>query len=324
MRRREFTAGLLLTATMHQAQAQQPVKPVIGYLSPGSPESDAFRVTAVRQGLSEAGYDQDRNLAIEYRWAQGHYDRLPALAADLVSRHVTVIVPIGPPATLAVKAATSTVPIVFNLGIDPIAAGLVASLSHPSGNATGVALLATDLTAKRLELVHELVPSATAIALLTNPANRLIEPDTREAREAARSLGLQVHILQAHTASEIETAFQTLVELRAGAVIVSYDTYFTNQRAQIVALAARHAVPGIYGWREYVVDGGLMSYGPSLTDSYRQAGVYVGRILKGERPADLPVQQVAKFELLINLKTAKALGISIPPSLLARVDEVIE
>ena len=327
MRRREFITLLGGVAIVWPlaARAQQSAVPVIGYLSPGSPETDVIRMPAVRQGLNETGYVEGRNIAIEYRWAQGHYDRLPALAADLVSRHVAVLVTAGSPPTLAAKAVISTIPMVFLSGVDPVTSGLVASLSHPGGNITGVAVLAVDLIAKRLELVHDLVPGAAVVALLVNPATPFLDVvETRWAQDAARSLGLQLHVLRASTASEIDTAFQTLVGLRADALVVSTEAFLLNQRAQIVALAARHAVPGIYGSREYAVAGGLMSYGPSLAESYHQVGVYVGRILKGENPADLPVQQVVKVELVISLKTAKALGIEIPPSVLARADEVSE
>ena len=327
MRRREFIAlfGGAAVAWPLAARTQQPPMPVIGYLGLGSPEPDDIRLPAVRQGLNDTGYAEGRNLVIEYRWAQGHHDRLPALAADLVSRHVAVIVTQGTPATHAAKAATSTIPIVFSLGIDPVAAGLVSSPSRPGGNATGVALLSIDLIAKRLELVRELTPGAATIALLANPATpSLSEAEARGTQDAARSLGLQVHVLRASTAREIETAFGSLAELRVGAFVVSIDPLLVNQRAQIIALAAHYAVPGIYAWREYAAAGGLMSYGSDLAASYRETGIYVGRILKGEKPAELPVQQPTKFELVINLKTAKALRLTLPPSLLARADEVIE
>jgi putative tryptophan/tyrosine transport system substrate-binding protein len=327
MRRRDFI--ILLAGAMggwpSAVRAQQKPMPVIGYLSAGSPESDDFRLTAFRQGLNETGYVEGRNVAIEYRWAPGQYDRLPALAADLVRRQVTVIAAAGIPPTFAAKAATSTIPIAFMAGVDPVEFGLIASLNRPGGNITGVAILTAELAGKRLELLHELVPTAAVIALLVNPTDpAATESETRHLQDAVRSLGLQLHILPASTPSEIDLAFGTLVELRAGALIVSTDPLFTNQRAQIVALAARHAVPAIYVWREFVAAGGLMSYGTDLTDSYRQAGIYTGKILKGTKPADLPVEQVVKVQLFINLRAAKALGLTIPQVLLGRADEVIE
>ena len=307
-----------------KARAQKPM-PVIGYLSSGSPESDDFRATAFRQGLNETGYTEGRNVAIEYRWAPGQYDRLPALAADLVRRQVTVIAAAGIPPTFAAKAATSRIPIAFLAGVDAVEFGLIASLNRPGGNITGVAILTAELAAKRLELLHELVPSAAVIALLVNPTDpAATQSETRNLQDAIRSVGLQLHILPASTASEIDRAFGALVELHAGALIVSTAPLFTNQRAQIVALAARHAVPAIYVWREFVSAGGLMSYGTDLADTYRQMGIYTGKILKGAKPADLPVQQVVKVELVINLNTARVLGLTIPHVLLGRADEVIE
>jgi putative ABC transport system substrate-binding protein len=298
MQRRDFITGIAGSAAAWPlvARAQQPAMPVIGYLSPGSQESDAGRVTAVRLGLNETGYVEGQNVAVEYRWAEGQYDRLPELAADLASRQVAVIVTVGTPPTIAAKAATSSIPIIFNLGIDPVAAGLVASLNRPGSNVTGVVILSVELIAKRFELIHELVPSTSTFAALINPANAVREPEVQYAQGAARSLGLDFHVLRATTASEIDAAFGKLVELRAGALVVSVDVdpFFTNQRSQIIALAARHRVPAIYGWREFPVSGGLISYGTSLADSYRQAGIYAGKILKGARPADLPVQQVVK------------------------------
>ena len=307
-----------------KARAQKPM-PVIGYLSSGSPESDDFRVTAFRQGLNETGYTEGRNVAIEYRWAPGQYDRLPALAADLVRRQVTVIAAAGIPPTFAAKAATSRIPIAFLAGVDPVEFGLIASLNRPGGNITGVAILTAELAAKRLELLHELVPSAAVIALLVNPTDpAATQSETRNLQDAIRSVGLQLHILPASTPVQIDSAFETLVALRAGALVVSTDPLFTNQRAQIVALAARHTVPTIYVWREFAAAGGLMSYGTDLADTYRQAGIFTGKILKGAKPANLPVEQVVKVELVINLKTANALGRTIPPHILARADEVIE
>jgi putative ABC transport system substrate-binding protein len=326
MLRREFIVllGGGAAAWPLAARAQQPM-PVIGYLGPGSPETDkAVRVVPFQQGLNETGYIEGRNVAIEYRWAEGQYDRLPALAADLVRRQVTVIAAGGPPSVLAAKAATSTIPIVFVLGIDPVQSGLVASLNRPGGNITGVALISAELAGKLLDLLHELVPTAAVVALLVNPTNPVSDSVTRNLQDAARSLGRQAHVLRASTASEIDAAFGTLVELRAGALVVAGDPFFTNQRAQIVALAARHAVPAIYNARLYPTAGGLMSYGPDLADSFRQAGVYTGKILRGATPADLPVEQAVKVELVINLKTAKALGLTVPLLLLGRADEVIE
>jgi ABC-type uncharacterized transport system substrate-binding protein len=327
MRRRELMLLLGGAITAGRAlRAQQPM-PVIGYLSIGSPESDNIppRLTAFRQGLNETGYVEGRNVAIEYLWAQGQYDRLPALATDLVRRQVTVIFAVGgtPPA-LAAKAATSTIPIVFNLGIDPVQSGLVASLNRPGGNITGVVNFTTELAAKRLDLLHELVPKATVAALLVNPTNPVNDPETRSAEDAARTLGMQVHVLRASTPIEIDAAFGALVELRAGLLVVSGDPVLTNRLDQIVALAAGHAVPAIYLWREFAAAGGLMSYGSNLADNYRQAGVYTGKILNGAKPADLPVQQIVKLELIINLKTARTLGLTVPLTLLGRADEVIE
>jgi putative ABC transport system substrate-binding protein len=325
VKRREFITLLGGAAAWPLAAgAQQTVVPVIGYLSIGSPESDVVRLTGIRQGLKESGYFEGQGVAIEYRFAQSQYDRLPALATDLVGRQVAGIVAVGTPSTLAAKSVTSTIPIIFILGVDPVQLGLVASLNRPGGNITGVVLLTTELGPKRLELLHQLLPNAAVLAMLINPANRVFEPETSEMQHAARSRGLQLNILRASTVNEIDAAFGKLAELRAGALVIGTDPFFTNQRVQIVVLAARHAVPTIYGWREFPVAGGLMSYGTSLFDSYRQAGIYAGMILKGATPADLPVQQVVKIELVINLNTAKALGLTIPPSLLARADEVIE
>jgi putative ABC transport system substrate-binding protein len=328
MRRRDLLTLVAGTATLRPfaTRAQQKAMPVIGYLSPGSPESDAFRLTGFRQGLNETGYVEGENVTIEYRWAQGQYDRLPALAADLVRRQVTVIAAAGIPPTFAAKAATSTIPIAFLVGVDPVKSSLIDSLKRPVGNMTGVAILSAELAGKRLDLLRELVPTAAVIVLLFNPASpEATETETSDLQDAARSLGLQLRRVPASTASEIDTAFKTLVEVRADALIVSTDPFFTNQRAQIVALAARHAVPAAYAWREYTVAGGLMSYGADIADSYRLSGIYTGKILKGTKPADLPVQQVVeKIKLVINLMTAKALGLTVPPSLLARADEVIE
>src|SRR5437764_1278132 len=309
------------------ARAQQKAMPVIGFLSTGSPDPAAPLMDAFRQGLSETGYVEGQNLAIEYRWAEGHYDRLPALAADLVGRKVDLIVaPGATPAALAAKNATSTIPIVFRTG-DPVADGLVASLARPGGNLTGVGILAGELTPKRLELLSELVPQAKVIALLVNPnsaGTERIKRIIRDMEEAARAKGVQLPILKAGTESEIDAAFAALVQLHAGALLVAADPFLSSRREQLVALASRHAVPAIYAWREFVAAGGLISYGASLTSAFRLVGTYTGKILKGAKPADLPVQQQTTFELVVNLNTAKALGLTVPPSILARADEVIE
>jgi putative ABC transport system substrate-binding protein len=307
------------------ARAQQKATPVIGVLNTGSPgPSTAPFIAAFRQGLSEAGYVEGQNLAIEYRWAEGHYDRLPALAADLVGRKVDLIIASSPPSALAAKTATLTIPIVFRSGADPVGDGLVASLARPGGNLTGISNLADELTAKRLELLSELVPQARLIALLVNPNNGTAERVIRDMQEAARTKELQLHILKASTESEIDAAFATLVQQHASALVVGGDPFLTGRREQLVALASRHAVPSIYAWREFTASGGLISYGASLTAALRLVGVYAGKILNGAKPADLPVQQPTTFELVVNMKTAKALGLTIPPSILARADEVIE
>jgi putative ABC transport system substrate-binding protein len=307
-------------------RAQQKAMPVVGYLSVGSLESDDIpeRLVAFRRGLEEAGYIEGRNVAIEYAWAAGEYARLAALAADLVRRQVTVIVAQNAPTAFAAKSATSTIPIVFDLGIDPVRSGFVASLNRPGGNITGVSILGAELMGKRLEFLRELLPASTIVGFLANPGNPNIESETKSLQDAARSLGLELRIVQASTPSEIEAAFETLVGLRAGALAVSTDTFFTSHRDQIIALATRHAVPTIYAWRLFPAAGGLMSYGTDIADSYRQLGQYTAKILKGAKPAELPVQQVVRIELVINLKTAKALGLTVPRSVLARADEVIE
>ena len=326
MRRREFITlmGVSMAAWPRAARTQQPAMPVIGFLHGASPGAYTSRITAFRQGLKEAGYVEGHNVAIEYRWAEGHYDRLPALAADLVRRQVAEIVTVGTPAALAAKAASSTIPIVILVGIDPVQIGLVASLNRPGGNVTGLAALTVEVEAKRLEVLHELLRTSAAVALLVNPNNPQTEPETKGVRDAARSLGLQLHVLDASTEVEIDAAFEKLIELRAGGLLVSVDTFLTSQRDQIVALAARHAVPAIYGYRAFPVAGGLMSYGLDIADAYRQVGIYAGKILKGTKPADLPVQQAARVEFVINLKTAKTLGLTFPITLLGRADEVIE
>jgi putative ABC transport system substrate-binding protein len=307
------------------ARAQQPATPVIGFLSTASLDQTTDRMRAFRQSLGEAGYVEGRNVAIEYRWSGDQYDRLQALAADLVRRQVTVIAATGGnTAALAAKTATATIPIVFLTGADPVEAGLVASLSRPGGNLTGVTSLGVELGPKRLELLHELVPTATIIALLVNPANRSAAIQVRDLQAAARTLGRELHILHASTERDIDAAFATLIQLRAGALVIAPESFLNSRSEQLAALTVRHAVPAIYTYREFAAAGGLMSYGGSMTDSYRQLGVYTGRILKGEKPADLPVQQSTKVELIINMKTAKALGLTVPLSLLGRADEVIE
>jgi putative ABC transport system substrate-binding protein len=327
MERRAFIAavtGGLLAAPL-AARAQQKAMPVIGVLSTGSPgPSSASSMAAFRQGLSEAGYVEGQNVAIEYRWADGHYDRLPALAVDLVGRKVDLIMANSPPSALAAKSATSTIPIVFRSGADPVRDGLVASLARPGGNLTGVSFIADELTAKRLELLSELVPRVGVIALLMNPNNATAERVIRDVQEAARTKGLQLHVLKASSESEIDTAFASLVQLHAGALVVGADPFLSGRREQLVALASRRAVPSIYAWREFAASGGLISYGPSLTSAFRLVGHYAGKVLKGAKPADLAVQQPTKFELVINVKTAKALGLTIPASLLQRADQVIE
>jgi putative tryptophan/tyrosine transport system substrate-binding protein len=325
MKRREFLlllAGALTAA--HALRAQQKAMPVIGLLNGASPGPNAPFVAAFHQGLSETGYVEGQNVAIEYRWAEGRYDLLPALAADLVGRKVDVIAATGNVAAFPAKSATSTIPIVFFGGGDPVAQGLVASLARPGGNLTGVSLMDVELTPKRVELLSELVPQAGVIALLVNPNNPMAEPTMRETQEAARVKGLQLRILKVGTESEIDAAFATLVELRAGALVVGTDAFFRIRQEQLVALASRHAVPAIYSQRDYAAAGGLISYGPSLRAAFRQVGIYAGKILKGAKPADLPVQQPTTFELVVNLNTAKALGLTVPPSILSRADEVIE
>jgi putative ABC transport system substrate-binding protein len=304
--------------------AQQKAMPVIGFLSSAPPGAFAPLVAAFRQGLSETGYVEGKNLTLEYRWAEDHYDRLPALAADLVGRKVDVIAAGSTTAILAAKSATSTIPIVFFGGGHPVAAGLVATLARPGGNLTGISVMASELMPKRLDLVSELVPQARLIALLVNPNNATAERIMRDVQEAARAKGVQLRILKATSESEIDAAFATLVRLHAGALVVGADSFFVSRLDQLVMLASRDAVPAIYFAREFAASGGLISYGTSPTGTWRQVGVYAGKILNGAKPADLPVMQPTTFELVINLKTAKALGLTVPQTLLARADEVIE
>ena len=298
--------------------------PVIGFLNGGTAAGYAPFAAAFRQGLNEAGYVEGQNVAIEYRWAEGQYDRLPALTADLMSRRVAVIAATSTPAALAAKAATSVIPIVFTAALDPVAAGLVASLNRPGGNVTGVNNYLSDLGAKRLELLGELIPHSAVLGMLVNPTYPDAESQSKDVMEAARTMGRQVHVVNATSESDFDRAFATLVQLHADGLLVTTDTVFLSRRDQLVALAARHAIPTIYFGRAFVLAGGLISYASDLGDGYRQAGIYVGRILKGAKPADLPVMQPTKFELFINLKTAKALGLQIPDRLLALADEVIE
>jgi putative ABC transport system substrate-binding protein len=326
MRRREFI-GLVggVAAWPLEARAQQSSVPVIGFLSSRSPAESEPVVAAFRQGLTESGYIVGQNVAIDYRWAEGRYDRLPALAAELVGLRVAAVLAAGgPPSALAAKKATSTIPIIFSAADDPVGLGLVESLSRPGGNITGMSVFNSTLGAKRFELLHELVPSVKTIAYLTNPTNPSFRLEVSAVQAAAKAFDIDLQVLNASTDSEIVAAFARLSELHAGAVIVAGEPFFDSRRAAIVELAAKHSIPTSYSWRENVMMGGLLSYGSSIADSYRNSGIYCGRILKGERPADLPVMQPTKFEMTINLKTAKALGLTVPPTLLAQADEVIE
>src|SRR6266542_2338174 len=326
MRRREFIAliGAATVWPLAAAPAQQQTTPVIGFLNAAPAERWALYSTGFLQGLSETGYIEGQNVTIEFRWAEGHYDRLPGMATDLVRKKVTVIAATGTPAALAAKAATEVIPIVFETAGDPITLGLVASLNRPGRNVTGVTQLNSELVSKRLGLLHDLIPTAKIIGLLVNPKDPRAETQSRDMQEAARALGLQIHILNASTEAEIDTAFAGLVQLQAGALIVGTGNFFATRREQLAALAARHRVPAIYQYRYFAAAGGLMSYGASITEGYRLAGIYTGRVLKGEKPTDLPVARPTKFELVINLKTANALGLSISPGVLAIADEVIE
>ena len=326
LQRREFIAGLgCATAWPVVARAQQSTEPVIGFLSSVSPGSLAKNLAAFRQGLNERGYAEGQNAAVEYRWAEGRFDHLPMLAAELVQRNVAVIFASGgPPSALAAKAATTTIPIVFILASDPIKLGLVTSLNHPGGNATGVGLFAVAVEPKKLEILHELVPKAKKIGVLINPRNPNAQTILTELQTAAAALGLQIYVVNAAAGAEFGAVFPTLVQQKAEALIVAADPFFNDQRETLVALAAQHALPAIYEWREFAMAGGLASYGTILSDAYRQAGVYTGRILKGEKPANLPVVQPTKFELVINVKSAKALGLDIPQTLLVNADEIIE
>lgn len=326
MRRRELITLIGGAAVWPlAARAQRPATPTIGFLNSASPNLFASRVSAFHQGLKEIGYIEGQNVAIDYRWAEGQYDRLPGLAADLVRRQVSVIAATGGiPSALAAKASTATIPIVFVAGSDPVKFGVVTNLNRPGGNITGLTAFTSELVPKRLQLIHEMVPTATIIALLVNPTNPIAEAVTSEVQVAASALGLQLHVLQASAEGDLNSVFATLVQLRATALAIVTDTYFDSASERLATLTVRNAVPAIYQTREFTAAGGLMSHGGSLIDAYRRAGVYTGRILKGERPGDLPVQQSTKVELFINLKTAKMLNLAVPSTLLASADEVIE
>jgi ABC-type uncharacterized transport system substrate-binding protein len=327
VRRREFIRllGGASIAWPLAARAQQPVMPVIGFLNPSSADGWESRLRAFRQGLKDEGFVEGENVAVEYRWAENQFDRLPALAVELVHRKVAVIVTTGSPAAaLAAKAATTTIPIVFAVPEDPVRSGLVASLARPGGNATGINFLSIELVAKRLEILREMVPATTRIAVLINPADAAAETMLKDVEAATRAMGLQIQVLKANTSHEIDAAFATFVRERPDALLVSGGPFLLSRRVQLALLAARYAVPASYGAREYVEIGGLMSYAANIADAYRQVGVYAGRILKGAKPADLPVMQSTKFELVINAQAARVLGLTVPSTLLARADEVIE
>ena len=326
MRRRDFITLVGGAAAWPVVvRAQQAAAPVIGFLNSASPQAWENYVAGFRAGLKEAGYVDGQNVTIAFRWAEGHYDRLPGMAADLVRRKVAVMVSTGgEPSVLAAKAATATIPIVFTSGIDPVRAGYVSSLSHPGGNITGVNVFSASVESKRLGLLRALVPGVKLIAVILNPKRQQHAEQRREVEEAAHAIGQQINLLLASNESEIDAAFVTAAQLRAGALLVGGDPFFNGQRNKFVALAARYAIPVIYEQRESALAGGLMSYGTNLGEGYRQAGVYAGRILKGEKPGDLPVVQSTKFDFVINLKTAKALGIEVPPNLSAEADEIIE
>lgn len=307
------------------ARAQQEPMPVVGFLGGGSAETDANRVIAFRRGMAEAGFVEGRNVAIEYRWAEGQFDRLPDLAADLARRHVDAIAALGgTPSALAAKSVTTTIPVVFQVAVDPVEFGLVTSLNRPGGNVTGSTILSVELGRKLFELAHELVPAAPALALLVNPTSPFAETLSSDAKAAARTLGLQLHVLSAKSEREFDPVFSDLAKRQVGAVVMGGDVLFTNRSEALAALMLRYRVPAIYSTREFALAGGLISYGPSIADAWHLTGISVGRILKGEKPANLPVQQVTKVELVINLKAANALGLTLSPSLLARADEVIE
>ena len=326
VRRREFITllGGVAAAWPLAARAQQSAMPVVGFLNTGSPEPLRGQIAAFHDGMKQAGFIERQNFAIEYRWAEGQYDRLPALVADLIQRPVTILVAAPTPSALAAKAATSTLPVVFVSGVDPVKFGLVASLNRPGGNVTGVSFFTTALETKRLGLLHELLPQARVLAALINPNNPAAENQSKELTEAGRAIGVQLHLVNAASETDFDAVFAKLAQQNIGGLLISGDAFFNSRRAQLVAMAARHAVPTMYEWREFAHAGGLISYGTSSAEAYRQAGIYAARILNGTKPADLPVMQSTRFELVINLKTVKALGLTVPSGVLAIADEVIE